>query len=874
MTPSGWPRSLLTHAVADDAAGLSIIGDLDQEFQERCARDGVGAARRWYWRQAIAMWCWSAWTHPHRSHHQPRGDAMFDLVGDIRHAVRIAVKSPGQTALIVGTLALAIGSTTVGFSFADTAILRGLPVAEPDQTVIVYGTNTREPDRRGGVFLSDFLDLRERARSVERLSSWMQARATLVRPGADPMRITVIRVSGDLFAVWGLRIHLGRALRPGDDSPGAPRVAVLTDRFWRETFGSTPMAVGETVMIDGVPYAIVGVLTSGIEFGAFASIGMWVSHPIDRSESRDVQPVMVTGRLAEGATVEGAAAEFRTIAQSLEAEHPETNRGRGTLVLAVNRAVGGPNLYLVMTLLVGAAALVTAIASVNIAGILLARAVVRQREFGLRIALGARKVRVFRQLAAEGALLALLGGAGGLLVAELGLRFIRSVDAEPIFQQIVIDWHEVLFVATLAVVAPLLFSLAPALAALRVNLVGVLNAGGSRAVGSGGRMRAGLVAAQVALAVSLAIVAGLVARTLTALVWAPNGFESSNVVRFVLALDQHSSDRAVRRQVMRGVAEGLASAEHMAVGALDVLPAAMIETTSAIEPDGVSAPSGRAEHWAHIVAVDHNALLTLAVPLLEGRLFTATEIEGDVEVALLSGESARRYFGGPRPALGRRVVIRQGTTSKTYQIVGVTGDVRNTDPEDGTPPRVWVPLSDPRAVAFVVRTSGDVASVAISARRVARELVPGVPIESLETYDQSIRRQTGGNRVAMGMLISFAAMAVAFAAVGLYGTVALSANMRRAEFATRFALGAQTRDVAGLVLAQAFTLLVIGLVPGLAGGLLAAVAMRRLLYGVTPLDPLNLVGVVGLLIIVGLAASVAPVLRAARLNVIEAIRTE
>jgi putative ABC transport system permease protein len=874
VTPPPRAERLIRHAVAADAAGLSIVGDLRQEFAEQCRSGSVFRARYWYWRQALSIWWWSAWGHPSGSHHSPRGGALFDIVGDIRHASRVVVKAPGQALLMIATLAVGIGFTTIGFSFADTVFLRGMPIANPDNIVRVFGVDVHQPERRAPLYASDYLDFRERARSVEELCAFAQSRVTLRRSGHDTVRITIGNVTGDLFGLWGLGVQLGRGLRPGEDRPGAMRVAVLSDRFWRDAFNRSPTVLGEAVMLDGVAHEIVGVMSSDVEFANFADLVLWVPASLRPGHARDLRGMLVTGRLAAGATVADADAEFRVLAQALADAHPETNRGRQALVLPVTRALGGPNLLLVMTLLVGTATLVTVIAGVNVAGVLLARAVVRQREFAMRIALGARKTRVFRQLVAEGLLVAAAGGAGGMFVAEIGLRLIRSVDAEPVFKQIVIDWHEAAFVTALVLVSPLVFSLAPALAAMRLNLVGTLNAASSRMAGSSRRGRELLVTAQLALAIALAVVGGLVARTASVMMRSPSGFESSDVLTFVVALDQHSPDAAARRRVLRDLVNRLSSAGPLAVGTLDAVPAVTMESPSIIQPAEVAARDGQTEAWAHIVAVDEGAFQTLAVPIIEGRPFTRLEIETDAPEALVSLETARRYFGGARAALGRGVMIVREGVSRLHQVIGVTGDVRNTDPEHGMPPRVWVPMFNPRTVTVVVRTAGDTNTAAGLVRRVAREVLPDVAVESLESYDQAISRRTAGDRVAMGMLVAFSLAALLFATTGLYGTVALSANMRRAEFATRVALGARVGDVAALVVRQAFRLLAAGAAVGLAGGVLAGSAMRRLLYGVTPFDPVNLLTVLALLAGVMLLASVGPALRAARVDVIQAIRAE
>jgi putative ABC transport system permease protein len=869
VTPPKWARALLDRAVADDASGRSIVGDFEDEFVERLARVGIRRARWWYWRQAIGMWWWSAWTHPSTSFHHPRGDLLSGLVGDLRNALRLALRTPGQTLLIVGTLGVAIGTTTVGFSFADTIVLRGLPITDPNAAVIVFGVDSRDPERRAGVFVSDYLDFRDRARSVERLSTWAQTRVTLRRRGADPARVTVSRVSGDLFGVWGLHTQVGRGLLASDTVLGAAPVAVLSDRTWADLFARSPAVIGEEVLVDGVQHTVVGVLTPDIEFGTFANIAMWVSYPLPQNETRDLSPVVVTGRLAPGATIEHAAAELRTIATALEQEHPASNRGRQVLVLQASRAMGGPNFWLVMTLLVGTAGLVTIIASVNVAGILMSRAVARQREFALRAALGARRVRVFRQLLVEGVLLAVAGGAAGLLVAEVGLQLIRSVEAEPILQQLLLDWHEVVFVTLLSLCTPIVFSMAPALAAFRVDLVTTLNASTVRSGGTGRRFRETLVVAQLALAIALAIVGGLVARTANAHYRAANGFDVENVITFIVSLDQTATSGR-RLQTVRTMLDQFR--EHgLSADIIEALPAVATESTAGLVSHDANVTA--AEPWVHATAIGSGTLDTLRVPILEGRMFTAAEIDSAAPVVLVSAETARRYFSNTS-IVGRHIDLRRGDTTRAYQVIGVTGDVRNADPERGTPPRVWVPFADPTTVTFVVRHPGDAAASARAIREVARAVVPGVPVESLESYTRAIARRQGSDRVAMGMLLTFAATAVLFAAIGLYGTVALTAALRRVEFATRYALGATTRDVMRLVLTQAVKLVAIGLVPGLTLGLLAGAAMRQLLFGVTPFDPVNVLIVLLLLAVVALVASMAPALRAARIDIIDSMRAQ
>ena len=472
--------------------------------------------------------------------------------------------------------------------------------------------------------------------------------------------MTVSRVTGDLFGVWGFQAQLGRGLRPEDDGPGRPRVGVLSDRHWRQLFDASPAVIGETVFIGDVPHEIVGVLPPDVEFSTFANIAVWTAVPVEHSASQDRTLVAVTGRLAGGVTVEQAAAEMGAIAGTLAAEHPDTHRGRGVLTVGASRAMGGPNAVLVMTLLIGTSVLVLVIASVNVSGVLLARAVSRQREFGLRMALGAGAVRVLRQQLTEGALLALISAVGGLVVAVIGLRLIHSTEAEPVLRQITLDGHELAFVALLALVIPCLVTAAPALAARRVDLVSVVNAGTARAGHRHTRVRQVLVVAQLTLAVMLTIVGSLAARSAVEVVRLPIGFDPSKLVTFVLALEGHSSNVMDRRVAMREIERQIESYGGLAAGALERYPVALSEVATPIAVDRPVAGPESPDQSAVIGAADSRGLFALGVPVIAGRTFVDSEVDSGAPVALISREAARRYLGDQHSALSRGLTLGLG----------------------------------------------------------------------------------------------------------------------------------------------------------------------------------------------------------------------
>ncbi|MGE3277047.1 MAG: ADOP family duplicated permease [Vicinamibacterales bacterium] len=874
MTPPAVADWLLRRALPPGTTGLTLLGDLREEFHERAA--GGRAARTWYWGQALTL----AWHYRGRARgYRPwptrvTGGSMFDLRRDLLSAWRLARQAPGHTALVVLTLAAAIGATTVAFAFVDQVTLQGLPVADPGRTVIVYGADPRQGQPRGPISLADFLDYRERVRGVRGLAAWGGRPATLAHDQvAEAADVAV--VTGDVAADWGLSAALGRLIGPGDDAPGAPRVVVLSHAWWQREFGASPEVLGERITVDGEPHTIVGVMAADMEAGNFSRYAAWVPLPLQRGTPRDARTLTLTARLAEGTTSAAAAAEFAAVARTLASEHPATNQGRTVTVLPAAEAVGGENFWTVMALLLAAVGFVMAIACANVAGMLLARATAREREVALRAALGAGRLRLVRQMLVEGLCLGAAGGLGGLVVAEGGLRLIRSVDSEPFFRQIRIDPHELLFVAALALIAPVLFSLAPALKAGRVDLRATLNAGGARSGATGGRGRGLLVIAQVALAVTLVTAAGLAVRTAINLSAVPPGFDASRLLVFGMDLDEgrYPTPEQARLALSSIEARVAAAAGVAGVAAIESLPAVGTEHTVTLGVDGLPARDEEAP-WAQQLGIEAGTLGAMGVPVLAGRGLTDVEVGTDAPLALVSRVAADRYLGGVQAALGRRVVIVSGGQARERQVVGVTGDVRAGAVDRGMPPRLWIPLSGDRRVSLVVRTSGDPLDAAPGVREAMREAAPGLPMRGLEPYGRALARRNASDRIVIGMFAGFAVLALVLAGTGLYGLVAYSVSRRRAEFGTRFALGARVGDVLRLVLREATLLLAGGLTLGLAGGLLVARGMRGMFYGVGPADPINVAVVVALLVGVTLAASLGPALRASRVDPLDALRAE
>jgi putative ABC transport system permease protein len=869
--PPRLAEALLRGVLPGGTRGLSIIGDLAEEYRARASRRHV--ARLWYWRQALSLAF--MYTADPRRFRLRRGSPMFDLSSDLTSSIRNVLRSPGTSLTIVATLALAVAATTIGFSFADFAILRGMPVDDTRRVVDLRGVDPRQGNTRARLSLPNAFDIRDRMTTLERVAAFQNARATLIEHGT-PTSLDVVRTTSDFFAVMGQQPFLGRLFRDEDSRPGAPPVVAMAHHYWKQVLAEDPSIVGKTLMLGTTPHTVVGVVSPEMEIGNLSVIDLWIAIPFEPTGTRADRAYNVVARLKGAASFATAAAEIDAISTGLAADHPDVNKGWRWRMQPINAAMAGQTFWLVIALFILAMTLIMAIASANVANLILVRATARRREMAVRLALGAGRFRVARQLGLEGLLLSMASGAAALPLAELGLRAIRAVDAEPALRQMTIDAHEVTFVAALVVLGPVVFSLAPALVALRGDLHGVLQAGGLRVIGAGSRLRATLVVMQVALASMLLVVAGLALRSQVRLANLDIGVRLERAVTFRAAFDpqEYSTSASVI-----GVREALVTRLAAIPGVLsahvaDALPVLSDGRLVSLEIDGQPpAPDGD-KPVALQIGVDSTLLAAIGVPLRAGRWLTADDLRRNAPVALLGRAAAAKYFGDAERAIGRRINAVDRGVSHTYEIVGVTADVLTRDLEIGPQPQLWTPLGDAREIRFVLTTAGDESAVAPAVRRAAAEVAPMVPLDGLEPYRASYRRSRASDYIIIGIFTSFALLAMVLAATGLYGVISFTVSQRSSEFGTRFALGAQVRDVMGLVLGQALRLVFTGLAIGLGAGILLARAMQAALFDVTPFDPANLATVAGLLIVVTIIASVVPALKAARVDIVQAIRAE
>lgn len=801
---------------------------------------------------------------------------MRELLQDIRYGARLLVQQPGFTAVVGLTLAFAIGANTVIFSIASFLLLRPLPFKDRDTLAAVFAVDPHRDSDRARVSGPDYLEWRAETRSFEALGAWRGDTATLTGV-EEPIRLQVQCVTANLFGIWKLDMAHGRSFLAGEDQPGAEPVAIVGHGFWRRHFAGDPGVVGRPIALNGVAHTIVGVMTPEMEIGNLSLVDLWTPLALDPDAPRDDRRLQVYGRLAPGATVEQASAEMATIAGRQAEAFPATNEGWGARAVPLLEAMTGRNAWVVLTLLGVVVGLVLVIACANVANLMLARAVARRKELAVRAALGAGRLRLVRQLLTESLLVGLTGGALGLLLARGGLAVIRAVPSEPIFRQIAIDHRVLAFAAVLALVTPLFFSLLPALHAARADLNEALNEGAGRTSGGvrGRRGRHALVVAQLSLAAALLILSTLIIRTAIAQARLDFGFDPANVLTLQIELQgpRYPDDEPVRAFYDRALARlaRLPGVRHAAaVSALPVF-GGLSQTAFAIE--GRPAPLAADRPWALQAIVTPDYFAAFDIPLVRGRGFTPADGPDAPGVALVSAETARRYWSGEDP-IGRR--IRLGDDGGPWlEIVGVVGDVFNRPRlEEGFDPQLYVPLAQHprRAMAFALRTATDPAALIPAVRREIHAEDPDQALYDVRSMAQVFREEFASDRLIFGMFATFALVALLLAAAGLYGVMSYSVAQRAQEFGVRLALGARGGDVVRLVVRQGLVLVLVGTALGLLGGYALARAIANILFGVGPADPLTYGGVTALLATVAFLASYLPARRAVARDPIRALR--
>jgi putative ABC transport system permease protein len=798
---------------------------------------------------------------------------MHTFLRELTYAWRSLRRSPGLTAAVVVTMALGIGANAAIFSVVEGVLLRPLPFPGSERVVTVCETH---PEVEGYCVASppDVADFAARSRTFEAMGvarSWPLILEG--KEGSETLRGGT--ASAGFFTVGRARAGLGRLLRPADLEPGAERVVVLSDGLWHRRFGADPGIVGQPVVLDGKPVTVVGVLAAGTYLPVLDWVEAWV--PLtginDDVTDRSWRGFRALGRLASGATPAGAERELAALGAELAREHPETNEGWGVRIEGLReRLVGGVRPTLIAFL--GAVGFVLLIGCANVANLLLVRATRRRLDFAVRASLGAGRLRLARGLLAESLLLSLAGGALGLGLAAWATEAFRDLAPAtlPRVEEVGVDARVVAFAALLSVATALLFGLAPALAAWRADLAGVLK-GGSLARRSGDRLRGLLVVGELALASLLLVGAGLMIRSFGRfLTWEP-GFDRSGLATVWLLAPQAKYPQGAQavEVLERAAAAARALPGVRAAGLSSAGPLFGGDETGALTVEGrepAAEGEGAVARWFD---VDDGYFATLGVPLVRGRGFSGEDGAASVPVALVNQALVRRFFPGEDP-LGRRVTVED----RTAEIVGVVADVRPLRPDAAPVPEIYWPKRQyPRWASYLLlRADGDPAALEPSLQAALARLDPDLQAAGFATFEEQLGRELVSPRFNVLLIAVFAALAVLLAAIGTSGVMAYAVASRTREIGVRMALGARPAVIRRQVLARGMALAAAGLGLGLAGALAVGRGLGSILYGLSPADPPTLAAVGLLFAAVALAACYLPARRASRLDPLRALRSD
>jgi putative ABC transport system permease protein len=801
---------------------------------------------------------------------------MRSLLQDVRYAVRRLLKSPGFALVAVGALALGIGANTAIFSVVNSVLLRPLPYPQPEQLVQLWESRPRMNMPRTEVAPHEFLAWAERSESFRQLAANDLTEYNLTGRG-EPERVTGALVTAGYFPLFGVNPALGRTFLAQEDQPGGNNVVVLGYELWRSRFNSDPSVVGQSVSLDGVPCAVVGVMPRGFRLPDGAGLARPIAFTAEDRAKVGSHFLNVYGRLKDGATLAQAEGEMTAVAGRVEQDFGDANVGhRVVLVPLHEQVVGGARTALLI--LLGAVGLVLLIACANVANLLLARAAARRREVAVRAALGASRWRIVRQLLAESVLLSSLGGAAGLLLAVWGVDLLVSLDPTGVQRagEVTLDWRVLGFTLGLSVLTGLLFGLAPALQASKADFVESLKEGGRSAQGLGrSRLRGALVVSEVALTLVLLVGAGLLVKSFRQLLAVEPGLDPRHVLTLEVSLPQ--AKYAERQQISsfyeRLIEQAAALPGVEAAGAVSILPLAGNDNSNFVQIEGrPPLPPGQAlRAGRRNVSADY--FRALGIPLKRGRAFTASDAKDAPPVVVINEAMARSFFAG-EDAVGKR--IRTGDKSPWVEVVGVVGDVRHRGLDVETRPEMFFPhLQTPsRQMTLVARASGDPEALAAPLRERVRELDRDQPVGNVKTMETWVSESVASRRFSVLLLGVFAAVAAGLAALGLYGVVSYSVAQRTHEIGLRVALGARPGDVLRLVIRQGMTLTLLGTAVGLLAALALTRVMSGLLFGVGATDPATFVAVPLLLMTVALVACYLPARRATKVDPMVALRHE
>jgi putative ABC transport system permease protein len=805
---------------------------------------------------------------------------MDTLLQDVRYAARTFIKNPGFAALTILCLALGIGVNSTIFSVVDTVAIRPLPFRDPDTLVGLYSTHQVNGIDRGTVSYRDLQDWKQRSRVFAEMAA-VAGRSLTLSDSDEPERFNGSTITANMFPMLGIQPILGRQIRPEEDTPGGPRVLMLSHGVWQRRYASDPSVIGRTITVNGVPHTVIAVMPPKFQFPERSQL--WIAQaPIEHTSPRAARNLEVIARLKPGATLDDARRDIKSIGDQLASEERD-DQGWSAAAGNLRDEMVPSDVRLVVMTMMGAVTLVLLIACANVANLLLARATVRQREMSVRAALGAGRARIVRQLLTESLLIALVSAPLGVAIAYVGLQWLTASIPPQSQAPYYIDWSMnpriVVYTGLIALVTGVVFGLAPALQAARTNLQESLKDRGVSAGGSRNRMRATLVVAEIALSLVLLVGASLFVRSFLNLQDARAGIDTASLMtlRFYMPGDPYEPpdvmirrvDDIVRRaETLPGVVSAMAS---------NMVPLSGGGSGGAVVPEGVVIESGHEPRVSYYGVTPH-LLKTLNVPLVAGRDFTDAEGQGRSGVAIVNSTFAKRLWPTRTDYVGQRFRLIEDPQNQWITVIGVVGDFRLFSVRDGKPsPYAFLsyPYEPTRNTGLTMRVAGgSPAAITTAIRQEIRKSDPTLPIFNVQTGEEARLGTFWQFRLFGWMFSIFGVIALVLASVGVYGVLSYAVSQRTQEIGVRLALGASRRNVFAMIVSHGARLAAIGIVFGVAGAFGVTRVVRTLLYNVSATDPLSFVATAVFLVVVAVLASYVPARRATSVDPMIALRAE
>jgi putative ABC transport system permease protein len=810
---------------------------------------------------------------------------MKTLIQDLRFGLRLLLKNPGFTVVAVLTLALGVGASTSIFSVVNAVMLSSLPYRDADRLAIVWEHQRQRNRPENVINLGNFCDWKEQNNVFEDMAAFFDATAVLTSDG-EPEEIPAQIATPNLFSLLGVNALMGRTFTSDDGKPGQPRPVLLSYGLWQRRFGGEGGVIGRKMIINGQDATVVGVtpanFTWHVKKGSMTrkQAELWSPWQVTEDmKQRRGRFAMAVARLKPGVTLNQAQTEMNLIGSRLEQQYNDFNANWGVNVVQLRTQFTG-EIRPAMLVLLGAVGFVLLIACANVANLLLARSAARQKEIAVRAALGASRSRIVVQLLTKSALLAVLGGAAGLMLAWWGTNLLVSLSPPELLDlpKVEIDKTVLGFTLAVSLLTGILFGLAPAFESSRFDLHGALKEGGKNVGGSRSRgLRGALVVAEIALALALLIGAGLLIRSFNRFQSIDPGFNANKLLTMRVSLPgrKYDNDRKRIDFFKQAVEKMQALPGVEAVGATNFLPFAGPHAGTLVEIEGrPKLPPGQGLVTG-ICVTDEHYFRAMQIPLKRGRLFNAQEANDMRHVVIINEAFARKYFPNEEP-LGIRLTIHMKNENVPTEIIGVVGDSKHMGLDSEIEPMSYWPHPELAYsfMTFVIRAQGDAADLAPAARSLIQTLDPEQPVSDLRTMESLLSKSLAKARFNTALLSVFAGVAILLAAVGIYGVMSYTVSQRTNEIGIRMALGARGRNVLYLVIRQGMSLALIGVAVGLAASAALTQLLKKLLFGVSATDPLTFDAIALLLTFIALLACYIPARRAAKVDPMTVLRSE